>query len=121
MKTAYILLAFAVAAVASPAPKSDSFFDDDSLFDDNDGGGVPFRFTSRFSIKATPQQVVDANGVATGGLPGAKGWFKFGLNSKENVICYNITLQGFLGTYQSPALTATHIHQGVKGKPGPPR
>lgn len=33
----------------------------------------------------------------------------------------NITLVGVTGAYQSPARTATHIHQAVKGKAGPPR
>ena len=44
---------------------------------------------------AVPEQVVDANNTFTGGLKGARGVYKFGLNSKENVICYNITITGF--------------------------
>ena len=81
----------------------------------------PFDFTSTYKIEATPDQVVDANNTYTGGLAGAHGIYKFGINSKENVICYNITLTGFQGDYQSPAVTATHIHEAVKGKAGPPR
>lgn len=82
---------------------------------------TPFDFTSTFSILATPDQVVDSNNATTGGLPGAKGLYLFGLNSHQNTICYNITLYDFQGEYQSPALTATHIHQAAKGKAGPPR
>jgi len=72
-------------------------------------------------IHAIPEEVVDANNTYTGGLKGAYGLYKFGINSKENVICYNITLTGFQGDYVSPAVTATHIHEAVKGKAGPPR
>merc|ERR1712137_712777 len=81
----------------------------------------PFDFTSTYEVIAVPEQVVDANNTFTGGLKGARGVYKFGLNSKENVICYNITITGFQGEYQSPAISATHIHEAVKGKAGPPR
>lgn len=33
----------------------------------------------------------------------------------------NITLSGVTGDYQSPALTATHIHEAAKGASGPAR
>ena len=33
----------------------------------------------------------------------------------------DITLYGVTGAYQSAALTATHIHEAVKGASGPPR
>ncbi|KAL5941499.1 hypothetical protein ACKVV1_006217 [Pyricularia oryzae] len=89
--------------------------------DDKYDGVSPFYFTSTYSVLATPDQVVNASNVATGGLEGAKGWFLYGINADEDVICYNITTQGFRGDYQSPAVTATHIHQGEKSKNGPPR
>jgi len=38
-----------------------------------------------------------------------------------NFYVKNITLVGIKGAYQSPAKTATHIHQAAKGKAGPPR
>lgn len=47
--------------------------------------------------------------------------FLTGVNSKEEVICYNITLYGVTGDYQSPAATSTHIHEAAKGEFGPPR
>ncbi|KAF9877067.1 hypothetical protein CkaCkLH20_05333 [Colletotrichum karsti] len=85
------------------------------------GSSGPFHFTSTYHVVATPDQVVDNNNTATGGLAGAIGYFSYGINSWEDVICYNITLVNFQGDYQSPALTATHIHQGQKGRAGPPR
>uniref|UniRef100_L2FMD2 CHRD domain-containing protein n=1 Tax=Colletotrichum fructicola (strain Nara gc5) TaxID=1213859 RepID=L2FMD2_COLFN len=60
------------------------------------GSSGPFHFTSTYHVVATPDQV-------------------------EDIICYNITLVNFQGEYQSPALTATHIHEGQKGRAGPPR
>jgi hypothetical protein len=85
------------------------------------GGGKTDYFTSTYSVLATPDQVVDSNNEKTGGLKGAKGLYKFGINSEEDVICYKITLFGFQGDYQSPANTATHIHESAKGQSGPPR
>ncbi|KAL1311892.1 hypothetical protein AAFC00_001964 [Neodothiora populina] len=83
-------------------------------------GSSPFVFTSSYHVSATPDQVVNGT-TPTGGLKGASGTFDFGINSFTNTICYNITLYGFEGNYQSPALTATHIHQSAKGASGPPR
>ena len=82
---------------------------------------TPTEYTSTYEITATPEQVVNANNTLTGGLAGAQGLYKFSLNSKDNIICYNITLTGFRGDYSSPASTATHIHEAVAGKSGPPR
>ncbi|KAM0714790.1 hypothetical protein Q7P37_009254 [Cladosporium fusiforme] len=81
----------------------------------------PFEFTSTYELKAVPEEVVDADNKFTGGLKGASGLYKFGINSDSNTICYNITLYNFRGDYQSPAISATHIHEAAKGKAGPPR
>nr|NIL81054.1 hypothetical protein [Rhodococcus kroppenstedtii] len=81
----------------------------------------PSTFTSGFTAMATPDQVLNADGVATPGEPGATGTFTFRINSDENIICYDITLDGVTGAYQSPAKTATHIHQAAVGAAGPPR
>jgi len=81
----------------------------------------PIKFTSTFSIVATPEQVVNMNNTFTGGNAGAIGYYNFGLNSDLDLICYNITLVGVTGDYQSPADTATHIHDGDAGMSGPPR
>ncbi|TQV94240.1 CHRD superfamily protein [Cordyceps javanica] len=81
----------------------------------------PFTFTSTFNVIAKPENVVDAQNNFTGGLQGSSGVFRFGINSHDNVICYNITITGFRGDYQSPARSATHIHEAAVGKAGPPR
>lgn len=83
--------------------------------------GSPFAFTSTYSVLAKPENVVDAANNFTGGLQGSSGTFNFGINSNENVICYNITITGFRGDYQSPAKSATHIHEAAVGRSGPPR
>jgi hypothetical protein len=80
-----------------------------------------FYFDAEYVVKATPDQVIANTGAPTPGEPGARGLFKYGINIAENTICYNITLSSVTGQYQSPAITATHIHEGVKGNPGPPR
>lgn len=80
----------------------------------------PFDFTSVYTIYATPDQVVNGT-TPTGGLAGASGTYRLGLNSLTNTICYNITLYDFQGEYRSPALTATHLHEAAKGASGPPR
>lgn len=81
-------------------------------------------FSSTYSVLATPDQVVNGTGTATtptGGLPGARGVFVYGIMSSTNTICYNIAITGFQGTYQSLARTATHIHEAAVGAAGPPR
>ncbi|KAH7154827.1 hypothetical protein B0J13DRAFT_521003 [Dactylonectria estremocensis] len=118
MKLSFTTLALAVLTQASPVPEAKEH-DKRLLFKQSEC--IPFEYTSTFNIIATPDQVVGTDNIATGGLANAKGIFNFGLNSKEDVICYNITLLNFRGNYQSLALTSTHIHEGVKGKAGPPR
>jgi hypothetical protein len=81
----------------------------------------PSSFTSAFTVMATPDQVIANDGVAVAGEPGATGTFDFRIDSDTEVICYDITLTGVTGDYQSPAKTATHIHQAAAGQPGPPR
>ena len=90
----------------------------------NTGAPNPiFDFSSTYHIVATPDQVVNGtdNPVFTGGLAGVQGFYDFGINAEQDLICYNIKLVGFKGEYQSLAKTATHVHQGAKGKNGPPR
>merc|ERR1711988_2035057 len=81
----------------------------------------PFEFTSTYSVVATPDQVVNSDNEFTGGLAGAKGYYEYGINSKEDYICWNIVLENFRGEYQSAADTSTHIHEAPKGQAGPPR
>lgn len=83
--------------------------------------GEPSSFTSAFTVMATPDAVINNDGVAAPGQPGATGTFSFRINSDLEIICYDIELRGVTGDYQSPARTATHIHQANAGQPGPPR
>jgi len=81
----------------------------------------PAEFTSAFTVMATPDMVVDADGNAAPGEDGATGSFTFRINSELEIICYDITLEGVTGEYESPARTATHIHEANAGEGGPPR
>lgn len=83
-------------------------------------GGDIFQFTSTHLVHAVPENVVNGT-TPTGGLAGASGTFHFGINSHLNTICYNITLHNFQGDFESPANTATHIHEAAVGASGPPR
>ncbi|MEJ2864230.1 CHRD domain-containing protein [Actinomycetospora flava] len=81
----------------------------------------PDSFTSMFTVMATPDTVIGNNGQPAPGQPGATGTFNYRINSDEDVICYDLTLNGITGEYQSPARTATHIHEAAEGAAGPPR
>ncbi|KAF5022777.1 hypothetical protein F66182_5192 [Fusarium sp. NRRL 66182] len=120
MKFSLAAIALSALAVASPTPET-QHNDKRVLGLLKPKADIPFSFTSKWEIVATPNQVVNTENKFTGGLKGAKGLFKFGINSVEDVICYNITLYNFRGEYESLANTATHIHEAVKGKAGPPR
>lgn len=81
----------------------------------------PATFTSAFTAMATPDMVVNADNVPTPGTAGAWGTFNYRINSDLDIICYDISITGITTPYQSPAKTATHIHEAVAGKAGPPR
>ena len=81
----------------------------------------PSSFTSAFTAMATPDMVVNADNVATPGTAGASGTFNYRINSELEIICYDIAVTGITAPFESPAKTATHIHQGDAGKAGPPR
>ncbi|KNC18674.1 hypothetical protein AC792_10660 [Arthrobacter sp. RIT-PI-e] len=81
----------------------------------------PDTFTSAFTVSATPDQVINSDGDSAPGEPGALGTYNFMINSDEEIICYDIALTGVTPPYQSPANTATHIHEAVAGESGPPR
>ncbi len=81
----------------------------------------PDSFTSMFTVMATPDAVVNAEGAPTPGESGATGTFDFRINSDEEIICYDITLEGVTPPFMSPARTATHVHQAAEDAAGPPR
>ncbi|KAH6682932.1 hypothetical protein B0J14DRAFT_574658 [Halenospora varia] len=80
----------------------------------------PFTFTSTYNVVAVGSEVRNGTTPAPG-PEDARGYFNFGINSVEDTICFNITLLNVVGAYQSPARTATHIHQAARGASGPPR
>lgn len=77
----------------------------------------PDSFTSAYTVMATPDAVINNDGDVTPGEPGSMGQFDFRINSDLNIICYDITLTGVTGEYESPAKTATHIHEAAEGRP----
>ncbi|MEU6698703.1 CHRD domain-containing protein [Pseudonocardia sp. NPDC046786] len=81
----------------------------------------PDTFTSMYTVLATPDTIINNDGESVPGEPGATGEFNFRINSDDEIICYDITLRGVTGEYESPAKTATHIHEANVGEPGPPR
>lgn len=81
----------------------------------------PAGFTSMFTATTTPGEVVNADGESVPGPDGASGTWNFRINSDEEIICYDITVRGITAEYESPARTATHIHDGAPGVSGPPR
>lgn len=81
----------------------------------------PDSFTSMFTAEATPDTVVDEDGESVPGEEGASGTFNLMLNSDEEIACWEITLDGVTPPYESPARTATHIHESPEGVQGPPR
>ncbi|WP_299053763.1 CHRD domain-containing protein [uncultured Nocardioides sp.] len=81
----------------------------------------PDSFTSAYTVMATPDGIIDTEGNPAEGQPGATGTFDLMVNADTEVICYDITLDGVTGEYESPAKTATHIHLAPAGEGGPPR
>lgn len=103
--TAVLLGAMAIA----PAAAQDHDHDGPHPADE------PASFTSMFSIGASAEEVV------AGGEPGATGRFDLRLDAESDTICFDIALDGVTPPYESPANTATHIHEGDAGVVGPPR
>lgn len=81
----------------------------------------PAEFTSMFSAQATPDTIVDPDGEPQPGEEGATGTFDVMINSDEEIVCWDIELDGVTPPYESPARTATHIHESPEGVQGPPR
>merc|ERR1712054_447489 len=86
MKVSQVAAVLAVTASAPAAPWRDGWKNghEEKCMDG------PFEFTSTYSVVATPDQVVNSDNEFTGGLAGAKGYYEYGINSKEDYICWNI-------------------------------
>lgn len=104
----------AAGALAFAATAGTAFAQDDSVPE-------PDSFTSMYTVSATPDMIISSEGQPVPGQEGATGEFNYRLNSDEEIICYDLTLRGVTGEYQSPAKTATHIHEAAAGESGPPR
>ena len=70
------------------------YTDGSEWFTDNHVDNFPKSFTSTFVAFASPDQVVGSDNKAVPGLDKAFGTFAFGLNSKNNVVCYVRLLTG---------------------------
>lgn len=81
----------------------------------------PATFTSAFTVHADPDMIINADGDPVPGADGGSGEFHYRINSDEEIICYDLTTRGVEPPYESPAKTATHIHEAVAGSAGPPR
>ncbi|MCC5949893.1 MAG: CHRD domain-containing protein [Nitriliruptoraceae bacterium] len=100
----------ALSAVPAAADTHDHGHDGPMLVDE------PASFTSMWSIPADADQV-----PGDGGEPGATGRFDLRMDAATDTICFDLELRGVTPPYESPAETATHIHQGPTGEAGPPR
>lgn len=109
----------ATASIAAAAPLALASFLTPASADES--VDRPSSFTSGFTVNATPDQVIDNDGNSAPGEEGATGTYTYMINSDEEIICYDITLRGVTPPYESPAKTATHIHEAAKGEAGPPR
>ncbi len=81
----------------------------------------PDTFTSAFTATGDPGMVVNGEGESVPGPEGATGTFTYMVNSDEEIICYDITISGVDPQYESPAKTATHLHEAPAGTAGPAR
>lgn len=104
----------AASALAFAATAGTAFAQDGSVPE-------PDSFTSMYTVSATPDMIISGEGQPVPGQEGATGEFNYRLNSDEEIVCYDLTLRGVTGEYESPAKTATHIHEAAAGESGPPR
>lgn len=110
--TAGAVLAAGVLVAAQGAPAYGETTDEEVA--------EPDTFTSEFTAEAAPEEVVDDEGEEAPGEEGAAGTFNFQINSDEEVICYDYEFTGVTPPFDSPADTATHIHEGAEMEYGPP-
>ncbi|GAA5898690.1 CHRD domain-containing protein [Sporobolomyces salmoneus] len=123
MRFSTALLVAALPALAAAAPLNDGKkwdYKESHHKDAMDLNSKVFDFSSTYVAYASPDQIINNNQTAVPGEEGASGVFKFGIVASEEVICYSIAVE-ISGDYQSPANTATHIHEAPFGRAGPPR
>lgn len=69
---------------------------------------------TEFAVELGSDEVVD------GGTESATGTAELVLDPNEEVICFHISVCRVTPPYESPANTATHIHEAEEGEAGPP-
>lgn len=125
MKISFAILTLALASSALAAPSLEPRTWNHDKQNQNKPAGKhvkePQYFTSAFSTRAVNTTIINNNNEPVNGQPGAFGHFAFRINSDQEIICWDIRTIGVTGDYQSPAFTATHIHQAAAGRAGPPR
>merc|ERR1711939_1093875 len=107
MKATIIATALAFSSVAVAAPggdhgkkgwcKNGSYKKGDVKADYGNEWPKKEYFTSTYSVVATPDQVINTDQIPAPGEPGAVGYYNYGINSKDDVICYDIVLKGVTG------------------------
>ena len=70
-----------------------------------------------FSVSATPGAVPQEDGER--GNESASATYDLDLYVDAEVVCYDISVSGVSGDWESPAPTANHIHAGNVGLVGP--
>lgn len=76
---------------------------------------------TQFVVQADGEQVVDGDTGEVGvGDPDGSGLYELDLQPDEDIICFKIAVD-VTPPYESPASTATHIHEAPAGEAGPPR
>lgn len=80
----------------------------------------PDRFTSAYTVDATPGAVYDADGEKVPGEPGASGTATLRVNSELDVICWDVTVRGVEGPLEGD-LTGMRIREAPAGFDGPSR
>lgn len=80
----------------------------------------PARFTSAYTVSATPDAVYDAEGERVPGEEGASGTATLRVNSKLDVICWDVTVRGVEGPLEGD-LTGMRIREAPAGFGGPSR
>lgn len=80
----------------------------------------PARFTSAYTVSATPDAVYDADGQPVPGEPGASGTATLRVNSELDVICWDVTVRGVEGPLEGD-LSGMRIREAPAGFDGPSR
>lgn len=82
---------------------------------------TPQKFTSAFTVTATPDNVLDSSGLPVEGESGASGSATLRVNSDLDIICWDVTVRGVSGTVAGAGLSGMAIREAPAGYTGPAR